>query len=718
VQFTGNDAGIRPVSLGGTGASTAAGARSNLGISAAMDPVVTALTLALARSAFMSGAAMDPVVNAATLAAARSAMGPWGDALVTATGSVTARSLAARFGEVVNVLDYGADATGSADSKDAFDAAVTACPAYGVVYFPNLGGSVYKIASAVTVAKNISVVMAPGAYFNYTGGAGTRFILFSQPLQRALLDFQVVRSTDWTVGSVGVELLDCVDSVLNLGANGFRFGIYLHSSGSGQIAENTGTLKRIWDNQYGVYLHTGVGGSLNANTFFGGRWSCDTNANPTLDRYGLYFNSAGTTKFIGGTIEIFPGSAGGIAYTSAFVNNSKWNRIIDPYIEQGDWILWAQNDARDNRIIGHISGPASVSVYSKVYEDPNMTYPGTNGVDWTTAANVSLSKLVVQDVFRTSNIHRRAIANSNSGGGVSRYMVPGWTWCAPNSTHQIQTAEGANLYLTESALVIDDRALGRCIDTTITKRFWVGVEKLSPSEYANIVVKCWNAAGSLLSGGTHVKGRSQDLNTVRPFAADSNYGGCYLCDAPQDLTFFQVADTVTRIWVGVVARGTSLALAGMRICCEGNQSPPDGTPGYDLVSEGAYADRDTDNIYAIDQPVGGRFGNGVRVYDLAPASGAAQGWETVGRCTTTCNGGAGAGATTIPVASITGIQNSDVVGLLITNGGTITKWFWTQINGAPSGGNIVLLNQIPSGWSVANGAKIITYRWKSMGNLS
>lgn len=42
---------------------------------------------------------------------------------VTATGSTTARSLANRFADVVNVLDFGADPTGVSDSTSAFNAA-------------------------------------------------------------------------------------------------------------------------------------------------------------------------------------------------------------------------------------------------------------------------------------------------------------------------------------------------------------------------------------------------------------------------------------------------------------------------------------------------------------------------------------------------------------------------------------------------------------------
>jgi hypothetical protein len=69
---------------------------------------------------------MEPVVGSATLEDAIAAMGPWGTALVTATGSTTARSLAARFADSIHAKDFGAVGDGVADDTAAIQAAVTA----------------------------------------------------------------------------------------------------------------------------------------------------------------------------------------------------------------------------------------------------------------------------------------------------------------------------------------------------------------------------------------------------------------------------------------------------------------------------------------------------------------------------------------------------------------------------------------------------------------
>ena len=55
---------------------------------------------------------------------------------VTATGSTQARTLADRFSERVNVLDFGADSTGASSSRTALIDAIAAAPSGGVVYIP------------------------------------------------------------------------------------------------------------------------------------------------------------------------------------------------------------------------------------------------------------------------------------------------------------------------------------------------------------------------------------------------------------------------------------------------------------------------------------------------------------------------------------------------------------------------------------------------------
>lgn len=70
---------------------------------------------------------------------------------VLSTSSTTARSLAARFSDVKNVLDYGADPTGITDSTSAINAAVASLgTAGGYVFFP---AGTFKVSSTITIGN-------------------------------------------------------------------------------------------------------------------------------------------------------------------------------------------------------------------------------------------------------------------------------------------------------------------------------------------------------------------------------------------------------------------------------------------------------------------------------------------------------------------------------------------------------------------------------------
>jgi hypothetical protein len=87
---------------------------------------------------------------------------------VTASGSTTARALGARASDRINVLDYGADPTGVADSAPAFLAAMSAVPSggYGAVFAPR---GTYRLGSFVNEpsGRKIAMIFDDGA--NITG---------------------------------------------------------------------------------------------------------------------------------------------------------------------------------------------------------------------------------------------------------------------------------------------------------------------------------------------------------------------------------------------------------------------------------------------------------------------------------------------------------------------------------------------------------------------
>ena len=86
---------------------------------------------------------------------------------IVATGSTQARFLSDRFADTLNVKDFGAAGDGVADDTPAIQAAVNACGALGLLYFPS---GTYRLNSNVTQAgKALSYLINPGASFTGVG---------------------------------------------------------------------------------------------------------------------------------------------------------------------------------------------------------------------------------------------------------------------------------------------------------------------------------------------------------------------------------------------------------------------------------------------------------------------------------------------------------------------------------------------------------------------
>ena len=82
---------------------------------------------------------------------------------ITATGSTTARTLAARAAQVVNIKDHGAVCDGSTDDRTAINAAMTAASAgtAKTVFFPP-SSTACMMGSSVTVPANVTLWGYPG----------------------------------------------------------------------------------------------------------------------------------------------------------------------------------------------------------------------------------------------------------------------------------------------------------------------------------------------------------------------------------------------------------------------------------------------------------------------------------------------------------------------------------------------------------------------------
>ena len=143
-------------------------------------------------------------------------------------------------GASVNVLDFGADSTGSDDSTTAIQAAINAAKNAAVVYFP--AGN-YKVTTPLTVYKGTSIVGSQAVASDLRSTAVICTITFDPTTTNQSL-FQIDQSDiesgyvwginisdisligDSSSGSVGINLLNVANSTFsNVGIYHFAYGI-------------------------------------------------------------------------------------------------------------------------------------------------------------------------------------------------------------------------------------------------------------------------------------------------------------------------------------------------------------------------------------------------------------------------------------------------------------------------------------------------------------
>jgi hypothetical protein len=491
-----------------------------------------------------------------------------------------------------------------------------------------------------------------------------------------------------------------------LSAKGFEYGVFVNCT-IVSINGNRFYPGEIFNNQYGLFLQGVAPGYINGNVFLGGRWSEAAAYSTASNRYGVYFKDAGTNLFYGPLIEIVTGGTGK-AYTIYYEGESKNNRFEGAYIEGQDYIFGVSGGARGNKILAFASANVAADV-STQFDEALATYPGANSFDWMNIIdNTVASNLYVQEVFGVTSFVKNAVVSSNIN---PNYIIPGFTFCASNGVHSINSSQS---FLNASALFIDTAAIGRWVDTNVTKRFWLSINAPATSQFCVIVV-AYNAAGAILSAAGLVRGMTVDLDNMYPFKTTVSYGGAFwIEDFINKQAYFNVDSTVKSIWVGVRSYAVPTPIYGMSLKCEGNQAPPYSNAGYDLVTAGAYFDNDLIGSLAI--PEGGVFNNGTKIEHIDAATGETSGWFVTDRRSTTANGGEPAGEVVVAVNSIAGVTTGDTMGVIITAGAD-TRWHWTTVNGAPAAGNITMTAGVPLGWTIANGAIVITYRFLAMANL-
>lgn len=619
----------------------------------------------------------------------------------------------------VGIYGAGKDNT-AAQNTTAIRAAIAAASAGNTVKITAPG--TYSLDNTITINKSINFIMEPGTTISYSGPAGSVAFDVTGAMQLRTLVLDVSRTADWTAGSVGVQM-DYINgcNIYVRQASGFETGFYVNQVYGGYPTGNHIKIGNLWSNRYGFRMNAAASpaGGVNQNRVEGGYISCAETVNPTLDRYGIYLDNNVTGTMIYGPVVAVLGNTGntGKAYSMVVASGSA-NRVIGGTLEGADYILKATGTAQYNKITANVATAADILRSAAIVDTSD--HPGTNTVEWWPTD--AYPQEGVREVFTVADVYKRAIVNQRSGANVY-YSVPGFTFLNNSGayTNYLVSASTDNISVLAPTFFrgTTTATIGRVVDTSAVKDFWVTATRIGATAGdLTLLVKAYADNGALLTGGSDIVGGSPASKTFYPLVYGAGKGGSYL-SGYTDTARIRAGDNVASMWIGIGWDGTANGkLTGISFMSPANQAKPHSRPGYGLIADGAYFDSDTSDLHASAQPIGGVFDNGTRIWSTVTDNGATMGWGVVGRQTTTANGGEPAAETTVALASIVGMAASDIMGVVITqDNSSIQKWHWTSINGAPADNNAVMTHAVPTGWTIANGAKVITYRLKTMPNL-
>jgi hypothetical protein len=180
-----------------------------------------------------------------------------GNAVVTATGGTTSRTLASRANDWLSVKDYGAAGDGTTYDDAAVVAAIAACPTGGTVYFPK---GTYRIQYTIQPNRYLTLRGAGLGATRILTDQGRDFFLFNDlggttnGANCVLRDFMVYATTRGT--STGVYIKDGTGfcEVTNVDISGFYHGIRT-SNGWWTVINNC----QISSCLSGLYVAPGVG---------------------------------------------------------------------------------------------------------------------------------------------------------------------------------------------------------------------------------------------------------------------------------------------------------------------------------------------------------------------------------------------------------------------------------------------------------------------------
>lgn len=332
-------------------------------------------------------------------------------------------------GAVVNVLDYGADSSGSADSTSAFQAALTALASGGMLYIPT---GVYKILSTLNIPSSVTIQGngRTNTRLNFTGCTGFQSANGNQNVRiEGLYLYGNNTASTYGVDIVnnprGFVMRDCY--VYGFGAAGNGAGIYLRYNVTYDMWGALLEQNNVENCGRGIVLNT-----TNATTIL----NCTLRLNLG---HNFVATSCTTTNVIGGIYENPTGSPA-----------TQYNVYFDQCQQFNITGIWAENAVTQNLLLANCKdGVVSACLFDNVSgAGPNVAVTGGNNVKFIECEveNIESGEIGVYVDSFAANVDTSGIAQGsvNSGtlvnnlsttdGSTSAVVTNGFTLTALSQT--------------------------------------------------------------------------------------------------------------------------------------------------------------------------------------------------------------------------------------------------------------------------------------------
>lgn len=529
-----------------------------------------------------------------------------------AIGDGTSRELSTRYATLAEAqVDYPC-ATALTDELD-WAAIQTACDAAGASMArltAHVPPGTYKINQTVTV----------GPWTNFVCD-GT--LVYNGPQNRAAVvigsaDYASTRTehkvavqsedqSDWSDGDyIGVQLINHSNSQFNItAAIGFTVGLQCLGQGKG-FAYNEVHLGILQSNQVGLdcanVTYEGDNGWCNENLFHAGRFTVSSGLSGAGDRWGVRIRS----------LDVSPQYNNNLVFVKPSFELASTTGGYPLRLEHATRIrvISARSEGNHNTISAQVLNESQ-------YPDIDWGWGSAMVDDQSTYRNTRETHRILQNEFHAARLifHSGAVHKTWCYyDGQTTIHVPRCHWGASSNANVYSNAQPSAIAASYVELGTT-RALGVRVVCHSARRFCVKLD-VEASYPGRIVVRCYDAAGSVLSGTSpwYIY-----FSSHRTFAAYASYGGSYRTGADsQNDCYFMLDPAVYEFDVFVVGGTAACRVRSFSVLALDGFQDASAYVGYEEVVPGA-------NIGSA-APTAWTWAHGKMVWNAAPVSGGTQGW--------------------------------------------------------------------------------------------